>query len=61
MKMQKEIEETVKFLDKLKEALYQERYYSNNRITELIQRIEAFKAKIVMESWLKDKEEGNQK
>jgi prefoldin subunit 5 len=56
--MEKEIEETIKFLDKLKEALYQARYYSNNRITELIQRIENFKSKIIMETWLKNKGEG---
>jgi hypothetical protein len=49
--MQKETKELIEFLDKLKEALYQTRYYYNNRISELIQRIESFKSKIIMESW----------
>jgi hypothetical protein len=49
--MQRETKELIEFLDKLKEALYQTRYYYNNRISELIQRIENFKSKIIMESW----------
>jgi hypothetical protein len=49
--MQKETKELIEFLDKLKEVLYQTRYYYNNRISELIQRIESFKSKIIMESW----------
>jgi hypothetical protein len=51
-KMQKETKEIIEFLDKLKEALYQTRYYYNNKITELAQRIENFKSKIIMESWM---------
>jgi prefoldin subunit 5 len=49
--MQKETKELIEFLDKLKEALYSTRYYYNNKITELIQRIENFKSKIILESW----------
>jgi prefoldin subunit 5 len=50
--VQKEIEEIIKFLDKLKESLYATRHYYNNRISELIQRIENFKSKLIMESWM---------
>jgi prefoldin subunit 5 len=50
--MHKETKEIIEFLDKLKEALYQTRYYYNNKITELAQRIENFKSKLIMESWM---------
>jgi hypothetical protein len=49
--MQKETKELIEFLDKLKEALYSTRYYYNNKVNELIQRIENFKSKIILESW----------
>jgi type IV secretory pathway VirB4 component len=51
-RMRKETKEIIEFLDKLKEALYQTRYYYNNKITELAQRIENFKSKLIMESWM---------
>jgi prefoldin subunit 5 len=55
--MRKETKEIIEFLDKLKEALYQTRYYYNNRITELAQRIENFKSKLIMESWMDEHSE----
>jgi hypothetical protein len=48
----KETKEIIEFLEKLKESLRITRYYYNNRLDELIQRIENFKSKIIMESWI---------
>jgi hypothetical protein len=46
--------EIIEFLEKLKESLRITRYYYNNRLDELIQRIENFKSKIIMESWINE-------
>jgi hypothetical protein len=50
--MDEQTKEIIEFLEKLKESLRITRYYYNNRLDELIQRIENFKSKLIMESWI---------
>ena len=53
----KQTKEIIEFLEKLKESLRITRHYYNNRLDELIQRIENFKSKIIMESWINEHSE----
>jgi hypothetical protein len=50
-KTQKQTEELIKFLEKLKETLHQTRNYNNSRMNELIRTIETYKNKIILQSW----------
>jgi hypothetical protein len=52
--MEEQTKEIIEFLEKLKESLRITRYYYNNRLDELIQRIENFKSKLIMESWVSE-------
>jgi len=44
--------ELLKLLDKIKETLYETRYYINRKLTAEINNIENIKNKIILETWM---------